>query len=99
MNLVPITSELVEPIEYKEFGTLGTIVGLPIVNVREMSTTVRIKDNEMLVIGGLINEIKDNESNFFPLIGKVPVLRYLFGYEEKVNEKRELIILLKPRII
>jgi general secretion pathway protein D/MSHA biogenesis protein MshL len=99
MNLVPITSELVEPIEYKEFGTLGTIVGLPIVNVREMSTTVRIKNNEMLVIGGLINEIKDTDSNFFPMLGKVPILRYLFGFEEKTNEKRELIILLKPRII
>lgn len=99
MNLVPITSELVEPIEYREFGTLGTAIGLPVVNVREMSTTVRVKDNEMLVIGGLISDTKDTDSNFFPLLGKVPVLRYLFGYEEKVNEKRELIILLKPRII
>jgi MSHA type pilus biogenesis protein MshL len=99
MNLVPITSELEEPIEYREFGSLGTSVGLPIVNVREMSTTVRVKDNEMLVIGGLISDIKDNKGNFFPLLGQIPVLRYLFGYEEKVNEKRELIILLKPRII
>lgn len=99
MNLVPITSELEEPIEYKEFGNLGTQVGLPIVNVREMSTTVRVKDNEMLVIGGLISDNKKTDGNFFPLLGKIPVIRYLFGYEEKVNEKRELIILLKPRII
>ncbi|MBE0586071.1 MAG: pilus (MSHA type) biogenesis protein MshL, partial [Desulfofustis sp.] len=99
LNLVPITSELEEPIEYREFGSLGTAVGLPIVNVREMSTTVRVKDNEMLVIGGLISDTKDNEGNFLPLLGKIPVIRYLFGYEEKVNEKRELIILLKPRII
>lgn len=99
MNLVPITSELEEPIEYKEFGTLGTQVGLPIVNVREMSTTVRVRDNEMLVIGGLISDTKDNDGEFLPILGKIPVLRYLFGYEEKVNEKRELIILLKPRII
>ena len=99
MNLVPITSELEEPIQYKQVGLEGTEVGLPRVRVREMSTTVRVKDNEMLVIGGLISEVNDSEGNFAPLIGKIPVIRYLFGYEEKVRQKRELIIILRPRII
>ena len=57
MNLVPVTSELEEPIEYRTVGLEGGEVGLPIVNVREMSTTVRVKDGEMLVIGGLISEV------------------------------------------
>lgn len=98
MNLVPVTSELLEPIEYREFGDGGE-VGLPIVNVREMSTTVRVKDGELLVIGGLISEVEDNEGNFAPILGSIPVVKYLFGYEEKTKEKKELIILLKPRII
>lgn len=99
MNLVPVTSELEEPIEYRQVGREGAEVGLPIVNIREMSTTVRVKDGEMLVIGGLISSVDDTEGNFAPLVGQIPLLRYLFGYEEKVKEKRELIILLKPRII
>ena len=99
LNLVPVTSELVEPIEYKDFGTDGQTVGLPIVNVREMSTTVRVKNGEMLVIGGLIDDIKDTTGEFAPVVGKIPLVKYLFGYEEKVNQKRELIILLKPNII
>jgi general secretion pathway protein D/MSHA biogenesis protein MshL len=99
MNLVPITSELEEPIEYRDIGLEGQQVGLPVVNVREMSTTVRVRDNEMLVIGGLISEVDDTEGNFAPIVGKIPIVRYLFGYEEKVKQKRELIILLKPRII
>lgn len=97
MSLVPVTSELEEPIEYKQFG-LGE-VGLPIINVREMSTTVRVKDGEMLVIGGLISNVNEKDGNFAPVVGKIPLIRYLFGYEEKVAEKRELIILLRPRII
>ena len=99
MNLVPVTSELEEPIEYKRVGLEGAEVGLPIVNVREMSTTVRVKDGEMLVIGGLIDEVEDTQGNFAPIVGKIPVIRYLFGYEEKVKQKRELIILLRPKII
>jgi len=98
MNLVPITSELTEPIEYKDFG-LGT-VGLPVVNMREMNTTVKIKDGSMLVVGGLISELEETEGeNFLPGTEDIPVLKYLFGYEEKRKIKRELIILLKPRII
>ncbi len=98
MNLVPVISELIEPIEYIFFGD-GSQVGLPIVNVREMSTTVRVRDGEMLVIGGLISEVEDTEGEFAPIVGSIPLVRYLFGYEKKVKEKRELIILLKPRII
>ncbi len=99
MNLVPVTSELVEPIEYRQVGNLGGQVGLPIVNVREMSTTVKVADGEMLIIGGLISDVDATESEFAPAVGDVPLLKYLFGHEEKTKKKRELIILLKPRII
>ena len=99
MNLVPITSELEEPIEYLDVGFDGGTVGLPIVNVREMSTTVKVKGGEMLVIGGLISDTNDNNSAFAPGLGKIPGLKYLFGHEEKQHLKRELIILLRPRII
>ena len=99
MNMVPVTSELAEPIEYKDIGTLGATVGLPIVNIREMSTTVKVKDGEMLVIGGLISDVEENTGSFAPVLGSIPLVKYLFGNEEKVKKKRELIILLKPRII
>jgi MSHA type pilus biogenesis protein MshL len=97
LNLVPVTSELEEPIEYKDVG-LGT-VGLPIINVREMSTTVKVRDGEMLVIGGLISNIEDESGTFIPGTSNLGFFKYLFGYEEKVSRKRELIILLRPRII
>jgi MSHA type pilus biogenesis protein MshL len=99
MNLVPITSELQEPILYKDVGFDGGTVGLPIVNVREMSTTVKVKGGEMLVIGGLISDTNQTTGEFAPILGDIPVLKYLFGYEEKQHLKRELIILLRPRII
>ncbi len=99
MNLVPITSELEEPIEYRTLGSDGGEIGLPIVRVREMSTTVKVKNGEMLVIGGLISDVQDNKGEFAPILGDIPLLRYLFGYEEKEHLKRELIILLRPRII
>lgn len=97
LNLVPVTSELEEPILYKAIGE-GS-VGLPVVNVREMSTTVRVKNGEMLVIGGLISSSDSKKGSFAPGVGKIPIIKYLFGYEDNKLRKRELIILLKPTII
>jgi general secretion pathway protein D/MSHA biogenesis protein MshL len=97
MNLVPITSELLEPIEYVNVGE-GK-VGLPIVNKREMSTTVKVKNGSMLVVGGLISESEASDGDFLFGTENIPYLKYLFGYEEKQKSKRELIILLRPRII
>jgi len=64
-----------------------------------MSTTVRVKDGEMLVIGGLISNVENNDGTFVPGTSNIPFFKYLFGYEEKTSTKRELIILLRPRII
>lgn len=98
LNIVPVTSVLEEPIEYRDVG-LGQ-VGLPVVNIREMSTTVKVQDGEMLVVGGLITTAEQSKGqNLFPGLADVPVLKYLTGYEEKTKVKRELIILLRPRII
>lgn len=97
LNLVPVTSELVEPIEYRAIGA-GTI-GLPIINVREMSTTIKVNNGEMLVIGGLISSVTQDDGTFVPGTSGLGFFKYLFGKETKLAKKRELIILLKPRII
>ena len=98
LTLVPVTSVLQEPIEYRDVG-LGE-VGLPIVNIRELSTMVTVQDQEMLVIGGLISTAEETKGqNLFPGLADVPVLKYLTGFEEKTKVKRELIILLRPHIL
>jgi general secretion pathway protein D/MSHA biogenesis protein MshL len=53
----------------------------------------------MLVIGGLISSTDQTEGTFVPGTSKIPFFKYLFGFEKKLAQKRELIILLKPRII
>ncbi len=100
LHLTPITTDLVDdPIEYRQIGEEALEIGLPRVRVRDMSTMVEVQNGEMLVIGGLIDSVEANDGKFAPLVGKIPLIRYLFGYEEKQLEKRELVILLTPRII
>ncbi len=96
LNLVPVTSELEDIVE-RNVGSSS--VGLPVISVREMSTTVKVQDGEMLVIGGLISSNSKDDGSFIPGTSNIPFFKYLFGFEEKTKDKRELIILLRPRII
>lgn len=106
MHLTPITTDL-ENLDSNGDIPMTTIgeddtamsLGLPKVKVREMSTMVEVTNGEMLIIGGLIDSTEGNTGSFAPVVGDVPVLKYLFGYEEKTIQKRELVILLTPTII
>lgn len=99
LHLTPVTTDLVnDVIEYREFG-IGLQVGLPQVQIRELSTMVQVNNGEMLIIGGLIDSIEAKDGAFAPVVGNIPLIRYLFGVEEKRMEKRELVILLTPKII
>jgi MSHA type pilus biogenesis protein MshL len=98
LHLTPITTDIVgDTIEYRQVG-FGE-VGLPVVQVREMSTLVQVNNGEMLIIGGLIDSANRKDEAFAPVVGDIPFVRYLFGVEEKIKQKRELVILLTPTII
>jgi len=97
LNLIPVTSTLTEPIATQSFGT-GS-VGLPETQVRELSTIVRIKQGETLVVGGLIDSNDANNDDNVPALGKLPFIGGLFGLEKKLKTRKELVILLKPEII
>ena len=64
-----------------------------------MATHAKLRDGELIVIGGLIHRSEDKTVKKVPLLSAIPILGYLFKYEEIDNDVRELVILLKPRII
>ncbi|MGI6656242.1 MAG: pilus (MSHA type) biogenesis protein MshL [Desulfobulbus sp.] len=104
LHLTPITTELENLDEHGDvpmthIGGGAISLGLPRVKVREMSTMVEVQDSEMLIIGGLIDSLEGNKASGLPGVSKIPVLKYLFGYEEKIKQKRELVILLTPKIL
>lgn len=101
MAITPIISDLVK-LEDRTVGTVGqnTIqISLPTVDLRELNTTVKIKDNEMVIIGGLIQNKDRVQDNQVPFLGQIPLLGYLFKSREMVKDKTELVIMLKPTVV
>lgn len=100
LTLTPVTSEVTTPIEYKQFGLDGSEVGLPEVAIREMTTLVRIKNGEMLIVGGLMDSTSDYSEAQIPALGDAPGPGgKLFGESGTIKEKKELVILLRPVVL
>jgi general secretion pathway protein D len=65
-------------------------VGLPTTLVRQLKTTVGIKDGQTVVLGGLIDET-DNKTNYkVPILGRIPILGNLFKSQTNSNVKKNL---------
>ena len=66
---------------------------------RSLDTTVRVKDGETIVIGGLIQRNETTQESKVPVLGSIPLLGHLFKESHKTHNDTELIIIVKPRII
>ncbi|HEY6984582.1 MAG TPA: type II secretion system secretin GspD [Rhodanobacteraceae bacterium] len=70
-----------------------------VTNKRELTTSVLIADNSLLVLGGLLdNQVKDNVQKV-PVVGDIPLLGNLFRYRTNDRTKTDLMVFLHPRIL
>ena len=60
---------------------------------------VRIKDGETLLIGGMITNEEVSTNSKVPFFGDIPLIGFFFRNQKKTMEKREMLILITPRII
>ncbi|MFZ5775985.1 MAG: pilus (MSHA type) biogenesis protein MshL [Thermodesulfobacteriota bacterium] len=98
LTLTPVTSKLDgDVIPYEEVG-LGK-VGVPKIQLREMNTVVRVKSGDMLMIGGLIDDVQASNIKKVPFLGDLPGVGGLFSHSTNTHKKKELVILLQPKII
>lgn len=66
---------------------------------RQLSSVVTVKDGNRIILGGLINTHDFVDVNKVPILGDIPLLNYLFKYENKAKMTQELVIVIEPRII
>jgi type IV pilus assembly protein PilQ len=76
-----------------------TVQGNPAIFQRHQDTEVVIRQGERLVIGGVTNDISANTIREVPVLGRVPVLGWLFKSRESSRVGEELIVILTPSVI
>jgi general secretion pathway protein D len=70
-----------------------------ITNKRSIKTTILADDGQTIVLGGLIQDDSKLSISEVPLLGKVPVLGYLFRSKSNNKTKRNLLVFLQPQIL
>jgi general secretion pathway protein D len=73
--------------------------GSAITNKRTISTNVLIEDGGIVVLGGLIQEGDTRGEQRVPYLGRIPVLGELFKTRSRKNEKRNLMVFIRPKIM
>jgi len=73
--------------------------GTPVIRKSVAETTLVIKDGVTLIIGGLIQNRKDNTKRSVPFLGSIPLIGGLFRYDANTSQNSETIIFLTPRIV
>jgi len=80
-------------------ATLTTSSTLPVTNKRTVDTTVIVKDQQTIVIGGLIDDTTTDNENKVPALGDIPLLGWLFKNKSKTRNKTNLYVFITPRVI
>lgn len=77
----------------------GTIIRSPRVDTTTAQATVSAANGETIILGGLITSSKRQVHRKVPVLGDIPVLKYLFSYDSVSDRRTELLIILTPHII
>jgi type IV pilus assembly protein PilQ len=71
----------------------------PPITTREITTKLLIRDNTIVVIGGVFTQETVDTTNKVPFFGDIPILGKLFQYKKDSDVRKELLVFLAPRII
>lgn len=72
---------------------------LPVISRRKVSTTVRVKTGESIVLGGLLQRVDHKVKTKVPLLGDLPILGLLFSATKTVQEEGEVLIIITPYLM
>lgn len=69
------------------------------IGTRNANTTLRLKDGETQVLGGLISDQDRNTASLVPGLGHLPIVGKLFGNNDGTTSRSEIVLAITPRIL
>jgi len=99
LHIHPSISEVVDQTKEITLGSETLKLPLAFSTVREADTVVRALNGQVVVIGGLMQNISSNDDAGLPGVSDIPVVGSLFKQQRKRNNRSELVILLRPIVV
>lgn len=80
-------------------SSASTLTTLPSTSERVVTTQVRTRSGEPIVISGLIKEDVTEVESKLPVLGDIPILKYLFTQKSTTKDRTEIVIYIVPHVI
>lgn len=65
---------------------------------RSFKSSVRVKNNDMILLGGLEEKNQSDAGNGFPVLSRIPIIKWLFSSRSNSSKKSKLVILIHPTV-
>jgi MSHA biogenesis protein MshL len=99
LHIHPSVSEVTDQTKSVTLDGVTDSIPLAFSQIRESDSIVKAKDGQVIVIGGLMREIRERQHYKMPGLGSVPVVGRLFRSERETTRTVELVILLRPTVV
>jgi len=70
-----------------------------VIDAAQFRTELTAKAGETLVLGGIIQKQINDNTYKTPILGSIPVLKYVFGKHDKSVKRTELLVFLRPKVV
>lgn len=94
-----VQMEIEQEVSTAEPVASGASVQSPEIATRNINSTVAVRSNQAVVLGGLIEDSRSDTQQGIPGLYSLPVVGSLFGEKSKRAQRRELVVVLVPRVI
>lgn len=74
-------------------------ISQPVIGQRKIEHEIRLKEGEVNLLGGMIEEDQTQSLSGLPILAQIPFLRYFFGQDTRDHRENELVFALIPHIV
>jgi general secretion pathway protein D len=74
-------------------------ISQPIIGQRRIEHEIRLKDGEVNILGGILEDADTQSLSGYPALTRIPILRYLFGQNNTEHRQNEIVFALVPHIV
>ncbi|MBC7983570.1 MAG: pilus (MSHA type) biogenesis protein MshL [Candidatus Obscuribacterales bacterium] len=99
LHIHPSVSEVIDQTKVITSGGVTDSIPLAFSQIRESDSIVKASNGQIIVIGGLMREMRERQHYKTPGLGSVPLLGRLFRSERDTGRTVELVILLRPIVV
>ena len=100
LHVHPSVSNVTDKVKNINLGSLGSFqLPLALSTVSETDSIVRVRNGQIVAIGGLMTQETHDDRSGLPGLSDVPIIGGLFRQKTGSLTKRELVILIKPSVI